>query len=166
MGRSVRRTVLICGEGKAEEALFLHLRALYTSGRENPPKVTPKKAGGKGSNNVIATLIGQAACGRYDRLVACIDMDVPPDAESRREVKRKKVECIELNPCLEGFLLDILGIPVPEGSAQCKSRLRQVDQRDPYDPGFFYDNFPRNVLDARRAEVPALDALLRVYTGD
>lgn len=146
--------------------MFLHLRALYTSGRENPPKVTPKKAGGKGSNNVIATLIGQAAWGQYDRLVACLDMDLPPNAEKRREAIRKKVVCIELYPCLEGFLLDILGIQVPEDSAGCKHRLRQVDQRDPYDPGFFADNFPRNVLDTRRAKVPALDALLRVYADE
>lgn len=146
--------------------MFLHLRALYTSGRENPPKVTPKKAGGKGGNNVIATLVGQAACGRYDRLVACLDMDVPPNAENRREAKRKKVACIELYPCLEGFLLDILGIPVPDDSTGCKRRLRQVDQRNPYDSGFFADNFPRNLLDARRTEVPALDALLRVFAGE
>lgn len=166
MVRLVRRTVLICGEGKSEEAMFLHLRALYTSGRENPPKITPKKAGGKGSNNVIATLIGQAAWGRYDRLVACLDMDLPPNAEKQREAKRKKVMCIELYPCLEGFLLDILGIPVPKDSAECKIRLRQVDPRNPYDPGFFTNNFPRNVLDARRAEVPALDALLKIYAGE
>lgn len=163
MVRSVRRTVLICGEGKAEEALFLHLRALYSSGRENPPKVTPKKARGKGGNNVLATLLGQAACGRYDRLVACLDMDEPPDADASREAKKKKVERVELYPCLEGFLLDILGIHVPESSAACKHRLRQVDRRAPYDAGFFADNFPRTVLDSRRAGVPALDALLRIY---
>jgi hypothetical protein len=146
--------------------LFLHLRALYASSRENPPKITTRKAGGKGGNNVISTLIGQAACVQYDLLVACLDMDVPPDCESRRKAKREKVTCIELYPCLEGFLLDILGHPVPEDSAGCKHRLRQVDQRDPYDPGFFADNFPRNVLDTRRAAVPALDALLRVYAGE
>ena len=93
-------------------------------------------------------------------------MDVPPDTNKRQEAKRKKVVCIELYPCLEGFLLDILGIPIPEDSARCKGRLRQVDQRDPYDPGFFADNFPRSVLDARRAEVRALDVLLQVYMGE
>lgn len=163
MVRSVRRTVLICGEGKAEEALFLHLRTLYSSGRENPPKVTPKKSGGKGGNNVIATLLGQAACVRYDRLVACLDMDAPPDTDTLREAKRRKVDRVELYPCLEGFLLDVLGIQVPENSAACKQRLRQVDRRLPYDTGFFADNFPRNVLDSRRTEVPALETLLRIY---
>lgn len=141
----------------------MHLRALYTSGRENPPKVTPKKAGGKGGNNVIATLIGQAACGRYDCLVACLDMDAPPDAEKRREAKRKRVVCVELYPCLEGFLLGILGMPIPGDSAGCKDRLRRIDSRNPYDPGFFADKFPKNLLDERRVEVPELDALLRVY---
>lgn len=163
MVRSVRRTVLICGEGKSEEALFLHLRALYSSGRHNPPKVTPKKSGGKGGNNVLATLLGQAACGRYDRLVACLDMDAPPDADSSREAKKRKVERVELYPCLEGFLLDILGIQVPESSAACKQRLKQVDRRAPYDAGFFADNFPRSVLDSRRAGVLALNALLLIF---
>ena len=163
MARSVRRTVLLCGEGKAEEALFRHLRVLYLSGRENPPKVTPKKAGGKGSNNVIATLLGQAACVRYDRLVACLDMDLPPDADALHAAQKKKVVRVELYPCLEGFLLDILGIAVPEDSATCKQRLRQIDMRDPYAPGFFEDRFPRDVLDARRGAVPALDVLLKVY---
>ena len=163
MARSVRRTVLICGEGKAEEALFLHLRTLYSSGRENPPKVSPKKSGGKGGNNVIATLLGQAACGRYDRLVACLDMDEPPDADASREAKKMNVMRVELYPCLEGLLLDILGIEVPEGSAACKQRLMQVDRRAPYDAGFFSDNFSRNLLDSQRARVPALDVLLRIY---
>ena len=163
MARSVRRTVLICGEGKAEKALFLHLRALYSSGRENPPKVTPKKSGGKGGNNVIVTLLGQAACGRYDRLVACLDMDAPPDADASREAKKNNVQRVELYPCLEGFLLDILGIRVPESSGACKQRLMQVDKRAPYDAGFFTDIFPRNLLDSQRARLPVLDALLRIY---
>jgi len=166
MARTVRRTILICGEGKSEEALFLYLRALYTSGLENSPKVTPKKAGGKGGNNVICTLIGQAACGRYDRLVACLDMDAPPNAERRREAKRKKVTFIELSPCLEGFLLEILGIQALADSTECKRRLKQIDPRDPYDPGFFNDNFPKELLDARRAEVAELNKLLCVYTGE
>ena len=163
MVRPVRRTVLICGEGKSEEALFLHLRQIYTCGRPDSPRVTAKKAGGKGSNNVIYTLIGQAARAQFDKLVACLDMDLPPDAEASREAKRKKIIRIEMQPCLEAFLLEILGYAAPEASEACKQRMRQVDLRAPFEPGFFDDHFPRNVLDSRRHAVPALDALLRVF---
>lgn len=166
MVRSVRRTVLICGEGKSEEAFFLHLRSLYTNCKVNPPKITPKKAGGKGGNNVIATLIGQAACGRYDHLVACLDMDEPPNHESKRLARSNKVIFIEMHPCLEGFLLQILGIAVPRDSSSCKQRLQLIDPRRPYDLGFFPDIFPRAILDDRRSEVAALDQLLRIYTGE
>lgn len=163
MVRPVRRTVLICGEGKSEEALFLHMRQIYTCGRPDSPRVTVKKAGGKGSNHVIYTLVGQAARAQFDKLVACLDMDLPPDAEASREAKRKRIIRIEMHPCLEAFLLEILGHAAAETSAACKQRLRQVDQRAPFEPGFFDDHFPRNVLDARRHAVPALDALLQVF---
>ena len=163
MVRPVRRTVLICGEGKSEEALFLHMRQIYTCGRPDSPRVTVKKAGGKGSNHVIYTLVAQAARAQFDKLVACLDMDLPPDAEASREAKRKRIIRIEMRPCLEAFLLEILGHKAPETSAACKQRLRQVDQRAPFEPGFFDDHFPRNVLDARRHAVPALDALLQVF---
>ena len=163
MVRPVRRTVLICGEGKSEEALFLHMRKIYTCGRPDSPRVTVKKAGGKGSNHVIYTLLGQAARAQFDKLVACLDMDLPPDVEASREAKRKRIVRIEMRPCLEAFLLEILGHAVPETSAACKQRLRQVDQRAPFEPGFFDDYFPRNVLDARRHAVPALEALLQIF---
>lgn len=163
MVRPVRRTVLICGEGKSEEALFLHMRQIYTCGRPDSPRVTVKKSGGKGSNHVIYTLLGQAARAQFDKLVACLDMDLPPDAEASREATRTRIIRIEMRPCLEAFLLEILGHVAAETSAACKQRLRQVDQRAPFEPGFFDDHFPRNVLDARRHAVPALDALLQVF---
>lgn len=163
MVRSTRKTILICGEGKSELALVSYFRTTFTSGKKNPPKITPKQAGGKGGNNVVDTLLGQAACATYDEVVALIDLDLPPSPAKRKQAKARRVRFIEFQPCLEGFLLKILDKPAPENSAACKEKLWQLDPREVFEKGYFADNFPRQVLEQRRLHVPELDALLRVF---
>ena len=163
MPKHVRKTVLLCCEGKADQAFIAYLRATYTAGRPGAPHVKPKKAGGKGSNNVIDTLLGAAKCSQPDKLVALLDGDLPPSDAKRREAERKNVELIVLTPCLEGLLLNILGQPVPGSSQECKDRLKQIDSRDPFDPGFYAQNFPKNLLDRARSRVAELDALLILF---
>lgn len=163
MVRATRKTVLICCEGKGDLALVAYFRSTFTSGRENPPKIRAKQAGGKGGNNVVSTLLGEAACAAYDELVALIDKDLLPSPAKRKQAKPKKVCLIEFQPCLEGFLLKVLGRPVPQNSAACKQSLRQVDPREVFDDGYFADNFPRAVLEQRRQQIPELDALLAVF---
>jgi hypothetical protein len=70
MPKHVRKTVLLCCEGKADKAFIAYLRAMYTAGHPGAPHVKPKQAGGKGSNNVIDTLLGEAKCSQPDKLVA------------------------------------------------------------------------------------------------
>lgn len=163
MPKHVRKTVLLCCEGKADQAFIAYLRSIYTAGRPGAPHVKPKPAGGKGSNNVIETLLGAAKCSQPDKLVAMLDGDLPPTAEKRREAERKHVQSIVLKPCLEGLLLDILGQPVPNSSQECKDRLKQIDSRDPFEPGFYAKNFPRSLLDQARSRIVELDALLTLF---
>lgn len=163
MSKHVRKTVLLCCEGKADQAFIAYLRTTYTAGRPGAPHVKPKPAGGKGSNNVIDTLLGEAKCSQPDKLVAMLDGDLPPTSEKRREAERKHVQSIVLIPCLEGFLLDILGQTVPNSSQECKDRLKQIDSRDPFDAGFYAQNFPKILLDQARNRVRELDALLTLF---
>lgn len=163
MSKHVRKTVLLCCEGKADQAFIAYLRATYTAGRPGVPHVKPKPAGGKGSNNVIDTLLGEAKCSQPDKLVAMLDGDAPPSTAKRREAERKNVQSIILMPCLEGLLLNILGQPVPSTSQECKDRLRQIDSRDPFDSGFYAQHFPKSLLDQARSRVTALDALLILF---
>lgn len=141
------------------------MRATYTAGRPGAPHVKPKQAGGKGSNNVIDTLLGAAKCSQPDKLVALLDGDAPPSTAKRREAERKNVGFIVLSPCLEGLLLKILGQPVPGSSQECKDRLKHIDSREPFESGFYAKNFPKNLLDQARSRVAELDALLVLFSG-
>lgn len=163
MPKRVRKTVLLCCEGKADQAFIAYLRTTYTAGRPGAPHVKPKQAGGKGSNNVIETLLGEAKCSQPDKLVALLDGDLPPTVAKRREAERKHVQLIVLTPCLEGLLLNILGHLVPNASQECKDRLKQIDSRDPFDPGFYAQNFPKSLLDQARSRVAELDTLLILF---
>jgi hypothetical protein len=160
MGRKVRKTVLICCEGKADKAFIEYIGVLYNSGRENPPKVTVKQAGGKGGNNVLDTLFGTMRHTSPDVGVVLLDADCPPLARHLKEARRLKIRQVVVVPCLEGLLLKLLGQNVPAVSAECKQRMRQIDTRDPFADGFFSDNFSKGILDARRQEIPELDALI------
>lgn len=163
MARQVRKTVLICCEGKGDMAFLEYLRSVYCAGRENPPKVKVQQAGGRGGNNVIQTLLGAAAIVGYNKLVALIDTNVPPDTEHRDAAAASAVVFVDMSPCLEGFLLKILGKSVPATSAECKQRLRQIDARELFAQGFFTSNFPKALLDEKRKSVAELNELLGVY---
>lgn len=163
MSKHVRKTVLLCCEGKSDQVFIAYLRAAYTAGRPTAPMVKPKPAGGKGSNNVIGTLLGEARCSQPDKLVALLDGDAPPTPAKLREAKSKRVQLIVLEPCLEGFLLKILGCRVPNTSQACKDQLRQIDDRDPFVPGFYEQRFPKTLLDQVRAQISELDELLRLF---
>lgn len=163
MPKHVRNTVLLCCEGKADQVFIAYLRTTYTAGRPGAPHVKPKPAGGKGSNNVIDTLLGEAKCSQPDKLVALLDGDLPPSIAKRREAERKHVQSIILTPCLEGLLLKILGQPVQNTCQECKDRLKQIDSREPFETGFYAQNFPRALLDQARKKVAELDELLTLF---
>lgn len=163
MARHTRRTVLIGCEGKADRAFLLHLRTLYCAGRDNPPNVTPRQARGKGGSNVVATVVGNAKCAAYDVLVALVEADVPPQAKALKDAARHKVTVVTVSPCLEGLLLKLLGQAVPGLSADCKSRLKAIDPREPFDDGFFAERWPKVLLEEKRREIAELDALLKCF---
>ncbi|UOD51448.1 hypothetical protein [Orrella daihaiensis] len=163
MRKSVRKTVLLCCEGKADQAFVAYLRSTYTAGKRGAPYVLPKQAGGKGGNHVIATLLGELRCSKPDRAVALLDADCPPAAAKRREARHHGIELIALEPCLEGLLLRILGLAVPPSSQACKERLKSIDRRDPFDPGFYAKHFPKARLDIERQSIPELDSLLALF---
>jgi hypothetical protein len=163
MSKQVRKTVLLCCEGKSDQLFIVHLKTTYTAGRPSAPRVKAKPAGGKGSNNVISTLLGEARCSQPDKLVALLDGDFPPSVAKKREADRKRVQCIVLMPCLEGLFLKILGHSVPSTSQECKDRLRRIDNRDPFAPGFYSQHFPKALLDHARNNVDELDQLLMLF---
>lgn len=161
MVRRVKKTVLICCEGKGDKAFINYLKSLYNAGRESPPRVSARQSNGKGGSNVLATLFGVMTCEKPDVAAALLDADCPPSRDEKKEATRRKVVQVNVEPCLEGLLLKVLDQPVPAISADCKRKLKLIDPGELFDEGFFPRILSKALLDRKRQVIPELDALIR-----
>ena len=147
------------GEGQTETAFLKHIKFLYLS-RGCGVSTKIRNAHGKGPNHVVNYAVKQKRMAAYDRVVVLLDTDLEMSATTKRKAKSNKIRVIGSTPCFEGLLLKVLGEQVPETSKQCKAQLgnklpeRLTRQED------YQSKFPRELLDARRDDVPELGALL------
>lgn len=161
--RSARRTVLLVCEGKTDLAFLGYLRAVLCSDRPGGPKVSLRQAHGKGADNVADTLIGLARQAAYDRLVLLADGDIPLTSAKMKALKKIKAEPIIVQPCLEGLLLNILGLPAPNSSPACKVLLQKQGVLSVADVECLAKYWPLTCLHTRREQIPVLDALMRCF---
>lgn len=156
--REVRGTLLVVGEGYAEVELLEHLRATYTHSHSGFA-VTIRNARGKGAGHVIQHVIRQCAQVSFDRKAALLDTDDGWTQAVQTLAKRKRIEVVPSNPCLEAWLLDIVGRAGQRSTAEHKREFDKHFGR-PAHQLFLPDHFARGVLDAARARVFQLDLLL------
>jgi len=165
--REVRRTkptVLFVGEGKTEVALIKHLKSLYQPER-NPP-VRIDTADGKDSGRILRTAIKRSQMEARDAIVCLYDLDKALPANDYAHVKSKRLfKLLGSNPCIEGFMLEILEKPVPLGSSDCKHKIcpwlcgKETDASS-------YKVFTKELLENRRQTLPHLDKILTlIETG-
>lgn len=157
-------TLLAVGEGDVEEAFLQHLRGLYcATGPENPGvRVTVRNAHGGSPDSIVTYAIGQCRDADYDRRLILLDTDIPWSKATSEKARVKGMVLLGSEPCIEGLLLRILGMPVPADSDTCKVRLRQKTGSDMMDRSDFA-LFDKARLDAARGSIPVLDELLRRY---
>lgn len=105
--RAVRRTLLIVGEGLAEEVFLRHLKRVYVE--RGHKTITVKNAKGKGGGHVLAYTAGQRKAADYDQVAALLDTDADWNDERRALAQRQRIHVFEATPCLEALLLDIAG---------------------------------------------------------
>ncbi|MEO6277640.1 hypothetical protein [Roseateles sp.] len=94
--REVRRTLLIVGEGLAEEAFLRHLKALYVE--RGSKAVTIKNAKGKGGRHVLSYALAQRKTADYDKVAALLDTDKDWDDTQRVRARQQGVEVVEGHP--------------------------------------------------------------------
>jgi hypothetical protein len=89
-GRVLRKTLLIVGEGDAEEAFLKHLKALFV-GRTGGIEVKVGNARGKGARNVINHARKQWASIAYDQVAVLFDTDTDwsPEGEARKRCRHR-----------------------------------------------------------------------------
>lgn len=160
--RVLKETLIFVGEGAAEKAFLLHLKSIYGVGN---PRVTPKSAGGKGPDNVIADALGTLASSGCSRVAALLDTDLPWPPRLRKQADAKKIPLIGSEPCLEGLLLDILRIKKSSDSASCKKQLHHMLNGRETCKESYSILFTKDVLDNARSIVPALDQIINILQG-
>lgn len=156
--RFVRRTVLVVCEGKRDRAFIEFLRSLYTSGDPRSPKVDVRESRGKGANQVISTLVGILPTKQYDVGVAFTDADLPPSSARKRELfKRRRgfyPHLVQVQPCLEGLVLHILGKNVFVNSSDCKTAVEGMVSTDLFMPKHFEELLSHQLLESYLKTLP------------
>jgi hypothetical protein len=156
--RSARATAQIVVEGFTEEAFCKHLKSIYA--RDCGVRVEVHNARGGSPQDVI-----QAALNRpgFDRTFVFFDTDIALPPTWAAKSRRAGHILITPSPCIEAFLLTLLGRPCPSDTAACKRAFdAMLPPPDKYDYRAYDRHFPKELLDA--ACHPLLDTLRSAFT--
>ncbi|WP_156803436.1 RloB domain-containing protein [Frateuria aurantia] len=162
--RAVKETLLIVCEGDAETAFVRYVKRTYQDvlGRA----VQDVNAKGKGGKHVLDFGLNRAKYNRApDKLILLLDTDTDwDDAQrlraQRARVNRRSVDVVEGHPCLEAWLLHILGSEV-EGDTQYQKRtFKDCTGVEAHEATWMNRLLSRDVLNGARARVPQLSELM------
>jgi len=157
--RLARIAALAVGEGRGEEQLLRHIKALYLP-RGCGVTLKVKAALGKGGKGVLDYTVSFSDGIDYDRRIVLLDTDANWDAEQRARAVQEGIDVVESDPCLEAWLLAIHGVNRGIDSAACKRKFRKQFGCDAHDDHVYSTHFPRAQLDAARQSVATLHRLL------
>lgn len=156
-----RRTLLIVGEGDAEEAFLKHVKHLYVS-RGCGLMVTIKNAHGKGALHVIRWTVRQIDNAAYDSVAVLLDTDADWSAVVERLAHRRRIRILRSDPCFEALMLRLLG-QTPIGDARAlKRQFAPFVNSDSTQRNHYAACFGTACLEAGRSREPTIDALLRI----
>jgi len=161
--RVVKETLLVVVEGDAEIAFVRHVKRTYSDalGRS----VQEINAHGKGGKHVLDTARRRANNRDHDKVILLLDTDTDWDEADRararksRVGKRGRLDVIESEPCLEAWLLRILGVEAEGDTRHMKQVFKNAVGCDAHESGWMV-RLGRNVLDEARERVPQLAALM------
>ena len=152
------QTLLIVGEGYDEVAFLNHLKQFPgVCGRG--VEITIKNARGKGAAGVIDCAIKLKANAAYDQVAVLLDTDTDWTAAVAQLAKRKLIQVLTSEPCLEALLLRVIG----ERPGQARDLKKQFDpyvRNDGTRREDYVEYFGLPVLQAARQNEPTIDDLL------
>lgn len=162
--RIVRQTLLIVAEGDAEVAFIRHLKTMY---RESLGRaVQDANARGKGGGHVLEVAIRRANNRDHDKVILLLDTDTNwSDAERAKARKsrigrRGRLDVIESSPCLEAWILRILGIETEGDTKHFKRVFKAQIGCEAHEPGWMERALSKEVLDGARDRVRQLADLM------
>lgn len=161
--RTARRTLLIVGEGRHEEAFLNHVKHLYAP-RGCGLAVTIKNARGKGAKHVIEWTIRQTRTVSYERVAAMLDTDTDWESSVAHRAREYNVRVLKSEPCFEALLLRVLGqSPASNEATILKPILRRHLTAEPTIRRAYESSFDRSVLEGAQHREQTIGALLRLF---
>lgn len=164
--RAVRRTkptILFVGEGKTEVAFIKHLKSLYQAERFPPVRVDTQD--GHDAGQILRTALKRSDTEARDAIVCLYDLDTALPVGDLNKANRKKFVLIGSQPCIEGFMLDILETARPHSTKGCKHKMHPMLGGKETDPSS-YRLFTKEILQRSRQLLADLDLILRlIETG-
>lgn len=160
--RQGRHTTLIVVEGDVEKVFVEYLKSLCGSGCGT--RVTVRNAFGGSGDAILEYALKLSNRSGYD-VVACLsDADKPPSLKKNlQEANRRKIVQLQSRPCIEGFLLGVLGKKVPSNSGECKRQMAVITKgKKLNDPNMLQSLFPLAMLEEIKNEIPVLKRLFRL----
>lgn len=150
-------TILLVGEGAAEEAFLTHLKRLYVP-RGSGLKVFVRNARGKGAKHVVEWASRQI--GAYDKRAVLLDTDQDWSDAVARKAKASKIVVCKSEPHFEAMMLRLLGLSDVGSSTVLKARLAPYLNNNALNVENYSLHFGRDCLNAGRSREKAIDETL------
>lgn len=158
--RTTKHTTLIIVEGDAEQTFLKHFRAIF--GRSCGTQVKIQSVFGGSGDAVLRHAI--KICNGYDHRAVLYDADRPPQTKQFiQQARQLNIEHLVSIPAIEGVLLAILDITVPQSTQECKRILAQHIRSPLTESSTFQRHFPETVLRERSANVQILTQLFAIF---
>jgi len=155
--RQAQVTAQIVVEGYTEQAFCKHLKSLYA--RDCGVRVEIHNARGGSPKDVILAAIKRRG---FDRTFVCYDADVPLPVSWKKKSRAAGQIAVSSDPCVEAFLLELLGQPCNGDTRACKRAFAAIFPGNSHaDVKAHAAAFPKALLDAARH--PLLDTLLSAF---
>jgi len=166
--RQQKNTLYAFGEGETEKAFLRHLKNLYTG---NNIKITIKDLSGGCPDDMINKAIRIVLQGNYDKKFIVLDEEkdkgILISADAKIKAKEHMLDIINLQPCIEGLFLLILGknkdSVLAMSAEKCKKEFEEnyLDAQKKLNFSEYKRIFPRNLLEEKRKEIDKLDKIIK-----
>ncbi|SON51557.1 conserved protein of unknown function [Vibrio tapetis subsp. tapetis] len=139
-------SLIVVGEGIHDRAFLNHMKDNYDGRKTGQVVKIESSDGGSPRNILMSAKKSQEAA--YDKRYVLMDSDVAIQQQDWAYAEKHKIEVILSTPvCLEGMLLDVLGVKPGTCGDSCKTKLKPFLGGCPTQKTSYQKSFSKEVLD-------------------
>jgi hypothetical protein len=160
--RYTQHTTLIVVEGDTEFYFVQHLRKIC--GRNCGTRVTIENVHGGSGDHVLKQAIKKGK--DFDARACLYDTDRAPKVKTViGKAKRMGIVEIASIPCIEAFLLELLGQSVPRTSEECKRAMSSITGGQPLtDPRILETHFGADLIRRQEKSMKTMERLWNIIS--